>query len=427
MHILLHHLFGFLLLVLGLFASTDTGRAGDILAADDFAEDEKLLKDAQISTDGPSLLEFVRKRILTATEIKSLDPLVRRLGDEEFTKREQASKNLKDIGKAALPRLRLALKSNDAEVRRRAAEIIEFIQSDSTSDRLCAAARLLQLRQPDDAIQVLIDFLPFIEDSTVEEEVLGALSRLGVSEGKVDPVLVSTLHSQAPAQRAAGALLVGWAGNSQQRLKVKQLLHDPDGSVRFRAAQGILASSDKAGLPTLILLLHDVPLELSQRAEDLLRHAAGDSAPTGMLRGSETNRKMCLAAWSDWSKSNLEKLDLAKADVGLPLLSMNTRARDIALRWIHGFAKRDLKTLKKTTDAPFTRAMGSAFIIFDKREELDQWFLNDRKPNEARIAEMRFSVKDVVTVNQYLSSGLGCFRGTNLPQLSDILCSKVYL
>jgi hypothetical protein len=124
---------------------------------------------------------------------------------------------------------------------------------------------------------------------------------------------------------------------------------------------------------------------------------------------------------------NLEKLDLARADVTLPLLTMNTRAREVAIRWIYGFAKRDLKTWKKTTDAPFTRTIGSAFIVFDKREELDQWFLNERRPNEARISEMRFIVKDVVAVNQYLDSGLARFKGTDVPQLSDILFPKVYL
>jgi hypothetical protein len=425
MHNLLHRWVSSLPVVLGILVATAMGRASDSPPAD-FVEDEKLLKDAEIATDGPGLLEFIRKRILTAAEIERIDALVRRLGDMEFRNRVQASRDLKDIGKASLPKLRLALKSKDAEVRRRAAEIIEFIQSDTMSDRLCAAVRLLQVRQPDGAVQVLIDFLPFIEDSTVEEEALGTLTRLGVPAGKVDPALVAALHSKTAAQRAAGAMLVGWAGTSQQRVSVKELLNDSDAAVRFRAAQGILAGRDKAAVPTLISLLEGVPLELSQRVEDLLQRAAGDSAPTRMLGDSEPSRKMCSAAWNDWSKSNLEKLDLGKPDLTLPLLSINTRAKDVALRWLYGLAKSDLNTWKKTSDVPFTRTMGNAFIVFNNREELDQWFLNGRA-NDAKIAEMRFVVKDVVSVDQYLKLGLTCFRGTDVAQLSVVFFHKVYL
>jgi hypothetical protein len=197
--------------------------------------------------------------------------------------------------------------------------------------------------------------------------------------------------------------------------------------VRFRAAQGILAGRDKAAVPTLISLLQGVPLDLSQRAEDLLQRAAGNSAPSRTLGDSEINRKVCSAAWCDWSKSNLKKLDLAMRDVSLPHLNINTRAKDVALRWIKGLAKRDLSTWKKTSDVPFTGTMGSAFIVFNNREELDQWFLNDRRTNDAKIAEMRFIVKDVVNVDRYLESGLTRSRGTDGAQLSVFLFLPVYL
>jgi hypothetical protein len=207
-------------------------------------------------------------------------------------------------------------------------------------------------------------------------------------------------------------------------LTVKKMLNDSDATVRFRAAQGILSGGDKAAVPTLISLLQGVPLDLSQRAEELLRRAAGDSAPSRTLEDSETGRKLCSAAWSDWSKFNLDALDLTKPDVSSPPLSMNMRAKDAALRWIYGFVKRDLNTLKKTSDVPFTRTMASAFIVFNKREELDQWFL---MANDAKISEMSFVVKDVVSVDQYLKSGLASFSSTDVAQLSVVLFHKVYL
>jgi len=207
---------------------------------------------------------------------------------------------------------------------------------------------------------------------------------------------------------------------------VKNLLHDADATVLLRASQGILAGHDKAAVPTLVSLLDSAPLELSQRAEELLQRAAGNSAPSLMLGDSEINRKRCVAAWNDWSKSNLEKLNVANRDVSLPFLSINSRAKDLALRWFRSLAKRDLGTWKKSSDVPFTLTMGGIFLPFNNREELDQWFFDDSKAN-AKMAEMKFAIKDVSTVDQYLRSTTAGLRGTNVPQLSVVLFHKVYL
>src|SRR5262245_52255580 len=53
--------------------------------------------------------------------------LIRQLGDSEFTKREQASKELDAIGAPALPTLRQAASGEGAEVRRRAERLIASI------------------------------------------------------------------------------------------------------------------------------------------------------------------------------------------------------------------------------------------------------------------------------------------------------------
>jgi len=432
---LLHRLIRFLPVVLGMFVATAVGRGSDGSDAD-FAEDERLLKDAKIATDGPGLLEFIRQRILTTAEIKRIDVLVERLADREFRNREQATMDLKAIGTASLPKLRLALKSKDAESRRRAADIIEDIESGIMAARLTAAARLLQNRRPEGTVGVLIDYLPFAEDFAVEEEILGTLTLLGVQAGKADPALLAALQSQAPAQRAAGAMVVGWAGTPEQRLSVRRLLSDPDARVRFRAAQGLLAGGDKAAVPTLISLLEGVPLELSLRAEELLQRVAGSPAPSMTLGESEVGRKRCAAAWRDWSQSHLEKLDLAKRDVSLPLCNINLRAKDVALRWVGSLVKRDPSTLKKASDFPFTVATGSHFLVFNKGEELDQFFQNADKTHDAELARMTFEAKDVVSVDRYLESGMTSSRESNrgrdeaVTQLSALLLwskIKIYL
>jgi len=54
--------------------------------------------------------------------------LIDRLGSNRFEEREQASQELLRLGKSALYRLKEAMKSPDAEVRRRAQQLVERIE-----------------------------------------------------------------------------------------------------------------------------------------------------------------------------------------------------------------------------------------------------------------------------------------------------------
>ena len=58
-----------------------------------------------------------------------IDRLIRQLGNEVFSEREEASRQLKKIGPAAMPALRTAIKGKDAEVSRRAADIAVAIEN----------------------------------------------------------------------------------------------------------------------------------------------------------------------------------------------------------------------------------------------------------------------------------------------------------
>jgi hypothetical protein len=57
-----------------------------------------------------------------------LDALVLQLGSESYAERETASRVLEALGPPALPALRAALRSDDAEIRRRARYLVEEIQ-----------------------------------------------------------------------------------------------------------------------------------------------------------------------------------------------------------------------------------------------------------------------------------------------------------
>jgi hypothetical protein len=68
-------------------------------------------------------------------DVAAVESLVRDLGDDRFSTRESASNKLTLIGEPALPYLEKALKSDDAEVRRRAAEIKEVVVAHAVARR----------------------------------------------------------------------------------------------------------------------------------------------------------------------------------------------------------------------------------------------------------------------------------------------------
>jgi hypothetical protein len=70
-----------------------------------------------------------------AQDAATIEDLIRRLGDEEFAAREQATEELRKIGKPAEEALRKAAGSDDPEVRTRAKGLLEELSRPKTPDR----------------------------------------------------------------------------------------------------------------------------------------------------------------------------------------------------------------------------------------------------------------------------------------------------
>src|SRR5262249_24310062 len=108
------------------------------------------------------------------------------------------------------------------------------------SDAIAAAARTLAARQVEEAIDVLLDYLPNIDDSWLEDEMLASLGRLAVKQGQASPKLLAAVKGPAPALRAGVVYLLGRRADVSQRGLVRSLLADADPLVRERAAQGLV-------------------------------------------------------------------------------------------------------------------------------------------------------------------------------------------
>jgi hypothetical protein len=120
-----------------------------------------------------------------------IEELVKQLGHQRFRVREEAMKKLADLGKAAVPALRAALKSDDPDLRLRAGlvlskiesgvpHLLQELKSKKASERLAAAKRLGELGpRAKDAVGALVLAL-----KDPDEAVRGAAAE---ALGNIDP------------------------------------------------------------------------------------------------------------------------------------------------------------------------------------------------------------------------------------------------
>jgi HEAT repeat protein len=277
--------------------------------------DEALLQEAGVGADGAALLDYVRTNTGSDDDLLKLDRLVEQLGSDEFKQREEASAKLVKLGLVALPALRRAKVSDDAEVRRRATDGVDQVLKQYRPGLPLAAVRKLLQFQPDGTVAALVRYLPYAGDEAVEEEIYFGVYDLTKAKKSVEPALTTAMSDKPSARRALAACVVGRLGDSDERKAARKLLDDADPTVRLRAAQGLLAAKDKESLPTLVALLEAQPVSVAWQAEELLHWAAGDDAPEAIVgAGGDKAQAKCRKAWQAWLENKSYKLDLINSD-----------------------------------------------------------------------------------------------------------------
>ncbi len=300
-----------LALPLGLALMAPPASADDAAAAD-----EQTLRNADLPTDGPGLLDLLHKRILSEADRQQAEALIGKLGDDDFDVREKATAELKAMGPAVRPLLREALESTDPEVRFRALRCLAATtRTDPPAAALSAVVRTLGRLKPPGAVEALLAALPTFEDADLLDDACQALASSAVRMGQVDPALVQALADPSPLRRAAAGAALTRIGAADLRPAVEKLLHDPDPTVRQRVALALLDAHDKAAIPTLIDLLSETPRQRSGPVEDVLRLVAGDQAPSVSPGDDEASRRKCRDAWLGWWKDHGAGIDLATIDL----------------------------------------------------------------------------------------------------------------
>ncbi len=275
--------------------------------------DERVLREAGVGTDGPSLVKYFRTRAQAGVDGKKIAALIKQLGSGVFEERERASAELVGIGGQAEPHLREVLKRPpELEVRQRAEWCLQQIARGGSSVVPSAAARVIAQRKPEGAAAALLAYLPNADGEAAAQAVRDALPAVAVRDGKPDPVVVAALDDRFAVKRSAAAVALARGAARDVIPALRKLLRDPDAVVRLRVALALIDARDKEAVPTLIDLLAELPAGQGSEAEDVLRTLAGDAAPDLSVGNSESSRRAAREAWSAWWKQAGDKLDLAK-------------------------------------------------------------------------------------------------------------------
>jgi hypothetical protein len=285
-------------------------------AEPDLKADLAALRAGGMATDSKDLLSFFRKRTVSEATRARVAGLIQQLGSDEFSERQKAQADLEEIGAPARPQLRDALADGELEVRRRARRALAKIGSPrDEAPLLVAGARVLAGRKAPGALEVLLDFLPSMEEPDTVDEVVRVLPDLAMGKNdKPDPVLLKALSDKFSVKRWAAGDALARAGGKAHRATVRKLLEDDNAGVRRRVAMSLVGVQDKEAVSALIELLGSSSTVDAQIAEDALVTIAGDKAPASPEVDTPIARQRYQKAWDSWWKDNKESVDLAKVD-----------------------------------------------------------------------------------------------------------------
>src|SRR5438034_1499384 len=120
--------------------------SGSSLRADT-AADERLLRAANIPTDGAALVAWLRQATPKHVDPEMIGTLVDKLGSDDFAERERAVRDLMTLGARAAPHLRQALSRGDRELALRAQGCLRTIDDGAGPRVQAAVIRLLAARK----------------------------------------------------------------------------------------------------------------------------------------------------------------------------------------------------------------------------------------------------------------------------------------
>src|SRR5208283_5055930 len=187
------------------------------------------LKKLGLSTDPLALQQYLSNQVKKVPNPEAMRQLIKQMGGTNEKERQEAFRQLQDLGDPAVQFLQEAMREKESEKARQARECLHAIESDVANcqniARASLAVRQLLVQRPQGTIAALINYFPLAKPE-IQEEILFGLNEM-VAEGKtLDPALTRALTDSDPQRRAAAAILVGRVGAPDQKQAVRRLLED---------------------------------------------------------------------------------------------------------------------------------------------------------------------------------------------------------
>lgn len=264
-----------------------------------------VLREEGFPTDGPGLIEVLRQKILGPEELARMERLVDQLGDEEFQKREEATKALVRFGTRARPSLARGLASKDPEIKARCAEALRQIELGNSLLIDGAAIRVLarlEKGKPDSRVDAM--FLEFLrpKDNPILLEAAGeALSMLALEWTQPSQAVLEALKTRSAPERFPVLLALLKTGKRFAVDLARAELERSEPESRVWAALALcLSGADPAAFGLVIEHMNLLDGPAFFLAEDVGYRLGEPTSPEPEPVLSGTDREKRVKLWKDW-------------------------------------------------------------------------------------------------------------------------------
>lgn len=297
------YLFGWIVLVVSSFGSRG------LASSESFYVD--ILTQYDIGDDEIALREFLESLHPTEETIAHLRELTQQLGDEEFLRREAATRELLEMPACCPEVLLKASESPDPEIRWRSRQILK--QNRTRTDRiLFAVFSLIKNRKLTGLAKPVANALRLAQTESVQRAGRQALSTSAtVDDAEWLREILQSEHSTM-AVAAVGALdrVLG----PEATMDFRPLLAQTDDDLRFVAARALLNHGQRDTLNTFVDLLDAKELSVRLQAAQTLRSATGQRFQFTPY-DEPMARQQAANAWRAWVNQNG-----ATSPLNLPIL-----------------------------------------------------------------------------------------------------------
>lgn len=283
---------------------------------DQFKADLETIKSGGYTNDVKSLTDFFRNHTVKETDKAAVLALIKKLGDEDFDKRQEASAALAKTGVWAIALIRTALKDADPEIVRRCEITLAQIEKVPTRSLAIAAARLLTKFKDDSITEVLMNYLPIADDDAVVEEIRNTFTALAVRDGKRDAILEAALENPDVLKRSAAAEAFTRVNNKDSRAKMKEFLKkEANNDIKLTIALSLVSDArDKAMVNEVIRLIPEINPDHTWKVEDLMWRLAGEEGPSIAMGTDKPGREKTRDEWKKWWETNEAKIEMTRLD-----------------------------------------------------------------------------------------------------------------